>query len=356
MMKTFRLFCWGLLLLSGLSCSTEFDPTAEPRDIWVVYGVLTPDDTVQYVRISKAFLPESDAFVYARENDQSVPGLQVTLTEEGSNRVFEATQVDSVLKTPEDGLFYPFTTLYKFSTIGADRLDANTRYTLTVRQPGDETFALTAETRIPEKMRITGPSFQPGPGASQCLQQVPLESDITVFFSNSEGAVSYEARAILDYTAGGSARQAVFGPTPLFVDDRGCRSSGSICYRFEAKTVLRSFLDQIDPQPNVAYRYGVTDENRCRNNSENLPSVFRFEITAMDQHLTRYRQAGASRLTESNTLATQYTNVEGSEDMLTLGILGSHAIQNAKARLTPCSEFLLGLNDTPRPPGTACEL
>ena len=46
-----------LLLMSLwlLACSEAFELNAPYKDIWVVYGVLNPGDTAQFIRISKAF-------------------------------------------------------------------------------------------------------------------------------------------------------------------------------------------------------------------------------------------------------------------------------------------------------------
>jgi hypothetical protein len=355
MMKLFRAFSCLMLLLGGLGCSTEFDPTAEPKEIWVVYGVITPSDTVQYIRIAKGFLPESDAFAYAQENDQSVQGLTVTLTEAGTGKVLEAEEVDSVVTMPQDGLFYPFITLYKVRTIGSDRLRENTSYELTVREPGNDTPAITATTEIPETPNISNPNLPGGPGGTRCLLSIPIQAEYTMFFGESAGASSYEIRVVLDYTANGEEKQAIYGPTSMFTSDVRCQSAGSNCYKFEEKVILRSLLRQIDAQPEVDYRYGATDGTSCRSNIDNLPSVFNFEVTAMDVHVTRYRQVNEDRLTEGNTVANQYTNLEGREGEIVLGIFGSYALRQAKARMSPCAEYLLGLNGTPAPTGTTCE-
>jgi hypothetical protein len=354
MMKIFRLFLGAMLLLSGWGCSTEFDPTAEPKDIWVVYGVLNPGDTVQYIRISKAFLPESDAFVYARENDQSVPGLLVTLTHADNGREYIAEQVDSVLKQPEDGLFYPYQTLYKIQTIGNDRLEEGATYHLSVREPGNESFELRASTDIPSAPDITSPAIQRGAGGTRCLIQASLESPFTLSFDQTEAA-AYEVRVYLDYTANGEPRQAVFGPTRTFDEDVRCIARGGVCYRFDEGTVLRSFLSQIDPQPNVDYRYAVTDATDCKNNADDLPRSLRFEVTSMDHNLLLYQQVNTPRFAESNTLRNQYTNVEANGDVLTLGVLASYQAREAIAKLSPCGEFLLGLNQRSQPT-TNCEL
>lgn len=355
MMKTFRLFLGALLLLSGWGCSTEFDPTAEPKDIWVVYSVLNPDDTVQYIRVSKAFLPESDAFEYAEENDQSIPGLLVTLTNAENNREYVAQEVDSVLKQPEDGLFYPYQTLYKIRTIGSDRLEEGATYNLSVREPGNESFELRASTEIPDAPDVTTPGPPQGSaGTQKCLLRVNLESIYTMFFRENNAA-SYEVRVILDYTADGEPRQAVFGPTTAFVEDVRCEGRGSVCYRFSEGSILRTFLSQIDPQPNVDYRYGVTPATECNSDAEDLPRSLRFEVTSLDANITRYRQVNAPSFAEGNTLRNQYTNIEATGDVLTLGILGSYQAQEAIARLSPCGEYLLSLNGTPAPVG-ACSL
>ena len=61
------------------SCSEEIDINAEYQDIWVVYGVLHLEDSLQHVRISKAFQIEEDALNYANKNDPTIQGLSLKL-------------------------------------------------------------------------------------------------------------------------------------------------------------------------------------------------------------------------------------------------------------------------------------
>jgi len=356
------LFRFFILLFIGFTlwgCSTEFDLTAPEKDIWVVYGTLYPEDTVQYFRIAQGFLPESDAFEFARENDLSAPDLTVTLT--GGGQTYVAEQVDSVLKDPEDGLFYPWQTLYKIRTIASTRLQPTETYTLSVTRPGVDTFLLTSSTRIPGTPRVIAPSFQPGPGRQACLQQVSLENDYLLSFSerdadgNDVDASSYELRLFLDYEEDGQEKTAVFGPTSSFTSDVRCNLSGAICYKLNEKEVLRAFLNQIDPQVGSTYIYDVNDQNLCRNSVDNLPTVFRIELTAIGESLTRYRLANAPLFSDVNSVRPEFTNVEGPENAIVLGVLGSYQTVFARARLSPCSEYLLNLNGTPQP-GASCEL
>ncbi len=64
----------SLFLLSALSlfgCSTELEVNAPYKDITVVYGLLNQRDTIQYIKINKAFLGEGDAYQYAMIRDSN---------------------------------------------------------------------------------------------------------------------------------------------------------------------------------------------------------------------------------------------------------------------------------------------
>ncbi len=53
-MRTALFLALSMVLLAG--CDNELDVTADWKDIPIVYGILSPQDTVHYVRIEKAFL------------------------------------------------------------------------------------------------------------------------------------------------------------------------------------------------------------------------------------------------------------------------------------------------------------
>ncbi len=51
------------------SCTTDFEVTAPYRDIPVVYGLLNASDSIQYIRIQKAFLGKGNALIMAQHAD-----------------------------------------------------------------------------------------------------------------------------------------------------------------------------------------------------------------------------------------------------------------------------------------------
>ncbi|MEM6347288.1 MAG: hypothetical protein AAF927_25585 [Bacteroidota bacterium] len=339
----------GLGLLS--SCSTEVKLNAEPKDIWVVYGILNANDSVQYVRVSRAFLPEGNALEFAKDNDLSVKGLNVTL--QGNGKTYTAVELDSVLKDPTDGTFYPSTTLYRFDTGGDDALAGGERYDLKVQQEGIDTFALESYTYMPDQVVFVRPTPVSGAGQQKCLRKASLDLDYKIEFRRGLGA-SYEIRAFLDYQENLLDKQVVFGPTTQFGDDFRCVDGFSIvCYNFVAKDILRSFVRQVDPQPGSIYTYPVTEDTECNNDPNLLPDAFRFKVTAIDTFLTRYLSTTSPSFADFATVRPEYTNITGT--VTTLGLFGSISSNEASAKLDECSMFLLNFNNEP-PPVSACNL
>jgi hypothetical protein len=65
-----------ILIAAGtlMGCSTELDINAPYKDITVVYGLLNMRDSVQFIKINKAFLGEGNAFDYAQIPDSNEYG------------------------------------------------------------------------------------------------------------------------------------------------------------------------------------------------------------------------------------------------------------------------------------------
>jgi len=64
-------FIFLLPVLFINSCKTDFDIIAPYKETTVVYGLLDPDTSVQYIKINKAFLGEGDALVMAQQMDST---------------------------------------------------------------------------------------------------------------------------------------------------------------------------------------------------------------------------------------------------------------------------------------------
>ena len=340
------------------SCSIDVDLNAPAKDIWSVYSILDPQKDVQYVRVSRGFLPEENALNYAKQNDLSVKGLRVVLS--GNGQTYEATQIDEVPKNPEEGIFFPNTTLYEFRTEGNSALKPGERYDLTITKPDEPDFSLNSYTEVPEDMVFQNISPVPGgPGGLQrCLRRANLEFDYKVEFTRGT-AVAYEMRAFLRYQENGIEKNIVYGPTNMFDENFRCTTAGggssAICYQFREKEILTYFYNIMKPDPTFVYTYGITSSSRCKEEIENLPDDVRIEVTGMDQFLANYRSANDPRFVDLNSVRPEYTNISGPENAGVLGIFGSVNTSSGKVRLSPCAEYILSLNNAPRP-DEPCEL
>ncbi len=337
------------LLLLFMGCTTEVDINAEPKDIWSVYGILTPDAPLQEIRIARGFLPEGNAEDAAAAEDFSVSGLNVVLR--GDGKEWRATEVGPVPK--DSGDFFPFTLIYQFDTEGTRALQPGKRYDLEITRPDDSEFAITSHTFIPEIIEFTRPTNTPGPGGLRCLRQISLDEDFLVSFSRGKAA-GFEIRAFLDYTENGVAKTADFGPSELFTSSVRCRPEGDgACFQFRAKELLQAFFLDMNPNNNNVYTYGVNELTRCNSVPADLPDDFRLEVTAMDSSLTLYRTTNDPKFVDFNTVRREFTNIQGPG--ITVGILGSYITATAFGQLNQCSAYLLQLNNTPRP-SSPCDL
>ncbi len=75
----------SFLIIALFGCSTDFDINAQKKDITVVYGLLSQNDSTQYVKVSKAFLGDISAYEMAQDQSFSSYGDDIDV------KVFETT-------------------------------------------------------------------------------------------------------------------------------------------------------------------------------------------------------------------------------------------------------------------------
>lgn len=155
------------LLLSA--CSNEFEVTAPWKDIPVVYGIISPNDTAHYVRIEKAFLdPGTSALDLARIPDSLYyddATINVFLERVSTGQRKKMTRVDGNAEghVRADGLFANQPNwLYKFKpTPGSPFLVGNEAVKIVIER-GDNLPVVTGQTNLPGDFRFQSPStFQP---------------------------------------------------------------------------------------------------------------------------------------------------------------------------------------------------
>ena len=164
------------------SCETDFNTTADWEDITVVYGLIDTRDSIQYIKINRAFLTEQNVMTYAalRDSNEYLHQLEVTIDEynPSGNKVKTHVLDSTTTYDKEPGEFYyPDQTLYRLpkpefphdvqyiieglnDTVGVEIfwLNEDNIYKLNITNPetGKE---ITAETPIVKDFRITKPAF-----------------------------------------------------------------------------------------------------------------------------------------------------------------------------------------------------
>jgi hypothetical protein len=129
----------GIVFISILlysACKTDFNPDAKWKDITVVYGLLSQNDSIHYVKINKAFLGQGNALVFAQNPDSSTYGnnLLVWVEEWNNGNRTNLWYLDTTtIYNKEPGVFYyPKQVIYKF-VAKLDSIDPGIDYRLYIK-------------------------------------------------------------------------------------------------------------------------------------------------------------------------------------------------------------------------------
>ncbi|MBK9257016.1 MAG: DUF4249 family protein [Saprospiraceae bacterium] len=137
--------------LTVISCSNDFDITEDAKDIPVVYGLLTGTDTVQYVRVEKAFVDETKSGLELAMDPSQLyfEDIEVVLKHAASGTEYKMSRIDGNLVgiIRDSGAFANAPNyLYKLSTPN-NLLIAGNEYILIIRRNDGEELSR-ASTRV----------------------------------------------------------------------------------------------------------------------------------------------------------------------------------------------------------------
>jgi hypothetical protein len=160
------LFGLSLLGLLGAACSNDFEVAAPWKELPVVYGIISPQDTAVYIRVEKAFLdPEKSALEVAQIADSLYypeSAISVYLQEGTSGPRFQLQRVDATLDgyVRDGGIFASQPNyLYKIraADLGGGGIQPGKTYLLLVER-ADGKPTVTAQTTVPKDFRFVRPS------------------------------------------------------------------------------------------------------------------------------------------------------------------------------------------------------
>ena len=337
------LFWGGLLCLLSFfsSCSERVDINAPYEDIWVVYGVLNPQNDHQDIRIGRAFQVEENAFEFAETHDPSEAGLLVRLS--GGGQSWTATFVDSVLKDTSGGEFGPYTGIYRLQT-GDEALQPGERYTLEISSETDSNLSLIAHTRIPPTPRLLSPTIL-GSFSDRCLMPVAFEDSVNIIFKRKHKAQTigdayrFQISIRFSYLENGISRSHTLRPSPLFERNQGCGNvgDGALCYTLPERLVVNGISAHMQK---VGIPLEIEADTPCGVIAD-LDRHLEVQVTAVDTFLGRYLVANDPTVINFNTYRREYTNLGGSARAV--GIFGSVNKHEIPVTYSDCGRYLLGL-------------
>ncbi|MEO6166169.1 MAG: hypothetical protein ABIO46_00840, partial [Chitinophagales bacterium] len=181
-------FLLAATVLSTLlySCKTDFDVTSDWEDIAIVYGLLDPTDSAQYIKINKAFLDKSVSALVIAQNPDSLYYQNITVQlQQFQNNVLKKTidlvKVDGNLEgfVKDTGIFANSPNfLYKTNEL----LDQNSSYHLSITEY-DNGKVISAVTEIINDFAVLRPT------SSQKVNFFPGDNYNGQFVSAKDGKI-----------------------------------------------------------------------------------------------------------------------------------------------------------------------
>jgi len=159
--KTFLLIALALIVSA---CSTNIDINAPWRPITVVYGLLDQKDTIHYIRVNKAFLGDTSAYVMAQQadsliyNNVEVRLKKVNISTGNVVRTFVFTDTiinkdPGIFATDKNKVYY-----YKGKILDDNESAKDFRYDLYV-YVADRNKQITASTYLLDDVNIKNPPY-----------------------------------------------------------------------------------------------------------------------------------------------------------------------------------------------------
>jgi hypothetical protein len=200
-MDKIRMVVFAVLLGTLFSaCDNELELLAEWKDIPVVYGVLSRQDTAHYIRVEKAFLdPDKSAFelaqipdsVYYNDNE-----ISVQVKNMANDKVYTLERVDGTLEgyPREEGDFISQPNyLYKFKLGQGEELNEGARLQFILNR-GDNKELVIAEDRVVSDMQIREPD-----GDGDFLFLIPESRKQDIRWRSKEDAALFNVTMIIKY-------------------------------------------------------------------------------------------------------------------------------------------------------------
>lgn len=176
-----------ILITLLVSCSTDFDLTTGGEERTVVYGLLSEEDFEHLIRVEKMFVDEDIPPRELAQDEAEVyhDGIAVTLTKDGSSRVFVLDRIDAADRGLERDSGLMITDPNYLYQIPQSRINLSSGDSVTLRVERGEEILAEAGTSI------VGPANIRQPSTDQPMSILPNRS-LTINWNDADNASFYD--------------------------------------------------------------------------------------------------------------------------------------------------------------------
>lgn len=193
LMKTCNFYLTLLFVVfTWQSCSNEVDVIADYEETAAIYGLLNPNQPVQYIKINKMFTnPNAAAGDIAQISDSLFfDTIAPELFEIETGRIIKLYKTNELIK---DAGYFANDPNYMYAT--NEKISSKRSYRLDMRLPASDKY-VTATTNIPDSIRITTPVsvlYKPA------ILEIPIDGKVVVSFSSTVDSKIFDGYFYFNY-------------------------------------------------------------------------------------------------------------------------------------------------------------
>jgi hypothetical protein len=195
--RTLILLSLSLSVFTLSGCKSDFEVNEPWKEIDIIYGLLDVNDTVNYIKINKAFLNEDeDVYKLAGIQDSLFhqDSLEVKLQRTKNGQLIDEILLKKTYLTNKDSGIFSSPGQYLYATPTGFVLDPTAIYNLVVKNTVTGNTA-TASTPVVQNSK---PIF-PSPQSSTLNFQNNPTSKVNIVFSPALGAKFYDLTLVIHY-------------------------------------------------------------------------------------------------------------------------------------------------------------
>lgn len=313
-MRLLRFLPLLLLVFAFTSCNEDLDLSGANIPTAVVYGVVSPQDSIHYIKITRAFGGNQNAVNVAQIADSSYfPVIDVTVKEVVNGTVTRTFVLsDTTLDNKSPGAwYYPNQKVYYFTTPTSQPLNDNATMKLEISVNNGE-FTVTGESKMVTGLAINSPL------AASILRfanaNVPQDGYLTQNFSlttGTAGIVEGRLKVYFDEYAGTTLVSSKLVDWKLGETSGVDLASGHVTFSASGASFYNLFVLNASSDPSINRRvYRRTD----------------FVASAGSEELAQYIMLSkpSSSLAQSKQ---SYTNLTASKGANVIGVFATKVVK-----------------------------